>query len=100
MGRPNYLDQVRERIDTATPGAVFIPSDFFDIAEAVKINMCLNRLKESGELIFIMRGIYAKPRYSALLKKMYLRAQMILQNLLHGITDGQLFLAVILLSTH
>lgn len=69
MGRPNYLDQVRERIDTATPGAVFIPSDFFDIAEAVKINVCLNRLKESGELIFIMRGIYAKPRYSALLQK-------------------------------
>lgn len=69
MGRPNYLDQVRERIDTANPGAVFIPSDFFDIAEAVKINMCLNRLKESGELIFIMRGIYAKPRYSALLQK-------------------------------
>ena len=69
MSRPNYLDQVRERIDTANPGAVFIPSDFFDIAEAVKINMCLNRLKESGELVFIMRGIYAKPRYSALLQK-------------------------------
>ena len=67
MARPNYLEQVRERINNAKPGAVFIPSDFFDIAEAVKINMCLNRLKESGELIFIMRGIFAKPRYSTLL---------------------------------
>ena len=64
MARPNYLEQVRERINNAKPGAVFIPSDFFDIAEAVKINMCLNRLKESGELIIIMRGIFAKPRYS------------------------------------
>ena len=69
MARPNYLEQVRERINNAKPGAVFIPSDFFDIAEAVKINMCLNRLKESGELIIIMRGILAKPRYSTLLKK-------------------------------
>ena len=69
MARPNYLEQVRERINNAKPGAVFIPSDFFDIAEAVKINMCLNRLKESGELIIIMRGIFAKPRYSTLLKK-------------------------------
>ena len=69
MVRPNYLEQIRQRIAAASPGAVFIPSDFFDIAEAVKVNVCLNRLKESGELIFIMRGVFAKPRYSKLLKK-------------------------------
>ena len=69
MARPNYLEQVRKRIENKSPGSVFIPSDFFDIAEAVKINMCLNRLKESGELINITRGIFAKPRYSTLLKK-------------------------------
>ena len=69
MARLNYLKQVRERINSAKPGSVFIPSDFFDIAEAVKINMCLNRLKENEELISIMRGIFAKPRYSVLLKK-------------------------------
>ena len=60
--RPNYLEQVRQRIDAAKPGAVFIPSDFFDIAESVKINMCLSRLKESEELILVMRGVFAKPR--------------------------------------
>lgn len=69
MARPNYLEQIRQRIEQTKPGAVFIPSDFFDIAEAVKVNVCLNRLKESGELIFIMRGVFAKPRYSMLLKK-------------------------------
>lgn len=69
MVRPNYLEQIRQRIAAASPGTVFIPSDFFDIAEAVKVNVCLNRLKESGELIFIMRGVFAKPRYSKLLKK-------------------------------
>ena len=67
MKRPNYLNQVRERVHAAEPGAVFIPSDFFDIAEAVKVNMCLRRLLESGELNRIMHGVYAKPRYSKLL---------------------------------
>ena len=67
MSRPNYLEQVRKRVGAAKVGAVFIPSDFFDIAEAVKVNTCLNRLVESGELNRMMRGVFAKPRYSELL---------------------------------
>jgi len=69
MKRPNYLEQIKKRIDAAEPGAVFIPSDFFDIAEAVKVNMCLNRITENGELIRIMRGLFAKSRYSEMLNK-------------------------------
>jgi predicted transcriptional regulator of viral defense system len=67
MKRPNYLQLVSERVYAAEPGAVFIPSDFFDIAETVKVNMCLSRLVERGELNRIMHGVYAKPRYSTLL---------------------------------
>ena len=67
MKRPNYLEQIKNKIDATEPGTVYIPSDFFDIAEAVKVNMCLNRLVESGELHRIMHGVYAKPRYSAML---------------------------------
>ena len=69
MKRPDNLEQVKNRIKDAKDGSVFIPSDFFDIAEAVKINMCLDRLEETGELQRVMRGIYVKPRYSALLNK-------------------------------
>ena len=69
MKRPNYLEQIKKRIDTTEPGTVFIPSDFFDIAEAVKVNMCLNRLTENGELNRIMRSVFARPRYSNLLNK-------------------------------
>lgn len=69
MKRPDNLEQVKKRIHDAKDGSVFIPSDFFDIAEAVKINMCLGRLEETGELQRVMRGIYVKPRYSALLNK-------------------------------
>ncbi|NLB80554.1 MAG: hypothetical protein GX800_02820 [Clostridiaceae bacterium] len=67
MKRPNYLEQIKKRIDTTEPGTVFIPSDFFDIAEAVKVNIYLNRLTENGELNRIKRGVFAKPRYSNLL---------------------------------
>lgn len=69
MTRPDYLRQIRERIDHAEAGTVFIPSDFADIAEATKVNMCLKRLKESGELTSLKRGVYMKPRYSALLNQ-------------------------------
>lgn len=67
MARPNHLEQIRKRIDAADAGSVFIPSDFFDIAVAPKVNTCLNRLVESRELNRLMRGVYAKPRYSVLL---------------------------------
>jgi len=69
MKRPNYLEQIKENISKAEPGTIFIPSDFFHIAEAVKVNVCLNRITENGLLNRIMRGVYAKPRYSELLKK-------------------------------
>lgn len=67
MKRPDYLKQIRERINQAETGAVFIPSDFADIAETAKVNMCLKRLKESGELTNLKRGVYMKPRHSTLL---------------------------------
>lgn len=69
MARPDYLRQIRERVDHAEAGTVFIPSDFADIAEAAKVNMCLKRLKESGELTSLKRGVYMKPRYSTLLNQ-------------------------------
>lgn len=69
MKRRDNMGKVKKRIQEAQNGSVFIPSDFFDIAEAVKINMCLSRLEEIGELLRIMRGIYVKPRYSELLNR-------------------------------
>ena len=69
MKRPNYLQQIRKRINEADHGSVFIPSDFFDIAPAAQVNMGLNRLKNTGEVIAIKRGIYSKPRHSILLNE-------------------------------
>lgn len=69
MKRPDHLEQVKKRLQDAKDGAVFIPSDFFDIADASKINKCLTRLEETGELLRVMRGVYVKPRFSELLNK-------------------------------
>ena len=69
MKRSSHMEQIKKRLQSAEDGAVFIPSDFFDIAEAVKINVYLNRLVETNELQRVLRGVYAKPRYSELLGK-------------------------------
>jgi hypothetical protein len=63
------MEQVKKRLQDSKDGAVFIPSDFFDIAEAVRINKCLDRLEKTGDLQRVMRGIYVKPRFSELLNK-------------------------------
>jgi hypothetical protein len=69
MKRPDHLEQVKKRLQDAKDGAVFIPSDFFDITDASKINKCLTRLEETKELLRVMRGIYVKPRFIELLSK-------------------------------
>jgi len=55
MKHPDNLEQVKKRVQYAKDGTVFIPSDFFDIEESVKINMCLDWLKETRELQRVMR---------------------------------------------
>ena len=61
MKRPKHLKQVNEIVDAAAKGTVYVPSDFYDIAKAADIGMCLKRLIENNKLNRIMRGIYVKP---------------------------------------
>ena len=61
MERPSYSRQIIEIIESSKPDAVFIPSDFFDIAGAAVVGMCLKRLMDDNKLIRVMRGVYAKP---------------------------------------
>lgn len=69
MSRPDYLKQIRGIIDASQSGTVFIPKDFAGITDALKISVSLNRLKDSGELVSLSRGLFMKPRYSTLLNK-------------------------------
>ena len=65
--RPNNLQETQKRIAAAPTGCVFVASDFADIAETRRINVCLERMANENTITRIMRGVYYKPEYSKLL---------------------------------
>ena len=62
-----YMQEIRARILAAEDGAVFVASDFADIADTATIRQGLKRLSQSGVIRRIIRGVYEKPKYSKLL---------------------------------
>lgn len=67
--KSKYATLIRERIDNAEDGEIFINSDFADITNFETIRKNLGRLAEKGKIRRITNGIYEKPRYSKLLKE-------------------------------
>lgn len=63
----SYSRRIRERIEQAPEGTLFINSDFTDIAGAETVRRNLNRLIQTGTLRRILKGIYEKPEYSEFL---------------------------------
>lgn len=61
------IERIRDRIEEAGAGAVFVPADFNDIADQPAVHNILSRLVRDGTLRRAMRGVYAKPRHSELL---------------------------------
>ena len=66
--KSKYAAMIRERIDNAKDGEIFIHSDFADITNFETIRKNLGRLTEKGKLRRITNGIYEKPKYSKFLK--------------------------------
>lgn len=64
-----FSKQIKQRIENAPKGSIFVNSDFSDIADYETIRRNLNRLVEIGTLRRILNGIYEKPKYSELLKE-------------------------------
>lgn len=58
---------IAERVAEAEPGELFVPSDFSDLAGPDAVSQALSRMARRGELTRAVRGVYAKPRKSALL---------------------------------
>src|SRR5664280_1762214 len=69
MSRPDYLNQIENRIISDNDGDVFITSDFLDIADTQTVNKALSRLTEDNKIRRILRGLYDCPRYSELLQE-------------------------------
>lgn len=67
MNKPNYMQEIRRRIEAAKNGSVFVASDFADITEAKRISEYLVRLSADNTVICVMRGVFYKPKYSKLL---------------------------------
>lgn len=67
--KSKYAALIRERIENAEDGEIFIHSDFADITNFETIRKNLGRLAEKGKIRRITNGIYEKPRYSKLLKE-------------------------------
>lgn len=67
--KKQYQKEIERRVVTAQEGEVFIPSDFFDIAESTTIHKILERLVEKKLIRKIGRGLYDKPIFSLLLQE-------------------------------
>lgn len=69
MKRPVYLDKIRKRINEAKFGSVFVSTDFTGITDKTTISISLDRLETEGLVKRVLRGVYYKPKYSALLEE-------------------------------
>lgn len=67
MDRRNYMQEMRDRIEAAKVGSVFVASDFADITETKRVSEYLVRLSENNIVKCVMRGVFYKPEYSKLL---------------------------------
>jgi len=67
--KKQYQKEIERRVVSAQEGEVFIPSDFFDIAEATTVHKILERLVEKKLIRKIGRGLYDKPIFSLLLQE-------------------------------
>ena len=67
MNKPNYMQEIRNRIEAAKTGSVFVASDFADITATKRISEYLVRLSADNTVKCVMRGVFYKPRYSKLL---------------------------------
>lgn len=61
--------EIKNRIEIAKAGTVFVTSDFTDVANATTVRQCLGRQVEEKNIRRILNGVYEKPVYSNLLKE-------------------------------
>lgn len=64
MDKSTNWQLIKDRINAAAVGTVFVATDFVDVSDKTSINTYLARLCEENLLQRIMRGIYYKPEYN------------------------------------
>lgn len=61
--------QILAHMDTATPGQVWVPTDFAHLGGRDAVDKALQRLVASNQLRRIDRGLYDRPKMNSLTKK-------------------------------
>lgn len=67
MPKLSILLAMKNIIEKAEYGTVFVASDFAEISENAKIGVSLSRLEEEGIIRRVLHGVYYKPEYSSFL---------------------------------
>lgn len=67
MMKNTIYNDIKDRIQDADDGTVFLTSDFRDLASAATIRQCLGRQTQEKTLRRVLDGVYEKPAYSTLL---------------------------------
>jgi hypothetical protein len=67
--RDIITEKLNASIDALGQGEIFIANDFLEIAEYETVRRALNRLADDGKIRKILRGVYYRPRFSALLQE-------------------------------
>ena len=66
----DVTDPIRARIQAAKSATVWSPVDFLDLGARDAVDKALQRLARDGTLRRIDRGLYDRPRTSALTKQL------------------------------
>ena len=67
MKRPNFLNEIKQKILNTESGTVFVAVDFVDITDKTTVSVCLTRLENENIIQRILRGVYYKAEYNEFL---------------------------------
>lgn len=68
MERTIIIQKIKDKIQNAKKGHIFILTDFLDLAKYDAVKKALSRLAKTGEIIRIRRGVYKSPNYNEFLQ--------------------------------
>ena len=67
--RDGFSEKLKRKIENLGSNAVFIASDFSEIADYETVRKALNRFTDEGIIKRVLRGLYYYPRFSELLEE-------------------------------
>jgi hypothetical protein len=67
--RPNFLNEIKQKILSAENGTVFVAIDFVDLTDKTTVSVCLTRLENENIIQRILRGVYYKAEYNEFLQE-------------------------------